>query len=172
MCYICIPLTAWSKEYWVEVSPLKRQSNQQKLCFHCIWQLHSVYLAESSSESTSSGELRVKFMSHTKTPKEAVLLLPKLLRRTYFPSRVRVAPLSLESKSIAYSLCVTTPPGGGSSLCSEDRLRRQVTWTCEHRGLSVNSSCWKLGSLQHELYSLLSFCRGDRLSVISRLATR
>lgn len=70
-------MTEWPKEGWVEVSPLKLQSNKQEFCFHCTWQLPSWYLAESSSGNASSGELRVKCVSHTKTPKEGVLLLPK-----------------------------------------------------------------------------------------------
>ena len=56
------------------------------------------------------------------------------------PNRVSVTPWAW-SQSMASSFCLTTPPGGESSLCSESRFSRQVTWPCEHAGVWLLSAC-------------------------------
>lgn len=152
-------------------SPLNLRSNQQDFCCHGLWQLPSLYLAESRSGSASSRELIVNSVCPIpRLPKRRSYCFLDVLKRMCFPSRVSVAPWSLGSELIASSLCLTTPPGGESRLCSGDRFRRQ--WPEPVNARTVNASCRKLSFLQHELYSLLSCCRGDRLSIIPRLATR
>lgn len=103
-CY----MTEWS---------LNLQSNNQDFCFHGLWQLPSLYLAEPSSGRASSRELIVKSICPTpRLPKRGSYCFLNVLKRMCFPNRVSVAPWSLGSELIANSLCLTTPPGGESSL--------------------------------------------------------